>query len=193
MPKHPLLRVSCRGGARCLMMAAVTEQPMEDKIMADTTTTMTPALMDDSPAEIVGQSDRFAHLDLADDLTGKGAGWCSLQAVDDRDRVTLFNAVTTPLKLADQINKQLKIRHIYVEVIQVVSDESGELVNAPRVVLIDDKGVGYQSVSTGIYNATKRLIGLFGDPADWAQPHTVEVQNVSLPGGRHTLTLRVIS
>lgn len=151
-----------------------------------------PSVMDESPTLAMEQADRFAHMDLADDLTGKGAGWCSLAAVDDRDKVTLFNAVTTPAKLSDQINKQLTIRHIYVEVIQVTSEETGEIVNAPRVVLIDDKGNGYQSVGTGIYNAAKRMIGIFGDPADWATPHTVEVVNVSLPGGRHTFTLKII-
>ena len=155
-------------------------------------TIYTPAVIDESPSEILGASDRVAHLDLSEDLTGKGAGWCSLQAVDDKDRITLYNSVTTPEKLADQINKQIVVRHVYAEIIQVQSEESGEMVNAPRVVLIDDHGKGYQSVSTGIYNAVKRMLGIFGNPADWTQPHTVEVQNVNLPGGRHTLTLRIV-
>lgn len=163
--------------------------------MADTknAAALTPAVLDESPAEIVSESSRFETLDIGTDLTTSTSGWCSLDAVDDRDRVTLFNAITTPQKLADQINKQITVRHIYAEIIHVVNDETGEMVAAPRVVLIDDKGVGYQSVSTGIYNAVKRLILLFGAPADWSQPHKVEVQNVSLPNGRHTITLRVIS
>lgn len=154
---------------------------------------LAPAVLDESPAEIVAESSRFESLDIGTDLTTSSSGWCSLDAVDDRDRVTLFNAVTTPVKLSDYINKQITIRHVYAEVIRVTNDETGELVAAPRVVLIDDKGVGYQSVSTGIYNAVRRLILLFGQPADWAQPHKVEVQNVNLPNGRHTITLRVIS
>lgn len=151
-----------------------------------------PSVMDESTSVMLEQVDKFACIDLKDDLTGKGAGWCSLAAVDDRDKVTLFNAVTTPEKLSDQINKQIVLRHIYVEVVQVTSEETGEMVNAPRIVLIDDKGNGYQSVGTGIYNAVKRIIGIFGDPADWTMPHTVEVVNVSLPGGRHTFTLKII-
>lgn len=151
-----------------------------------------PTVMDESPSLALETTDKFAHLDLKEDLTGSGAGWCSLAAVDDKDKVTLFNAVTTPDKLADQINKQINLRHIYVEIIQVQSEQTGELVNAPRVVLIDDKGHGYQSVGTGIYNAAKRIIGIFGDPADWTTVHTVEVVNVTLPGGRHTFTLKII-
>lgn len=151
-----------------------------------------PAVMDESPSLALESDDKFAHINLADDLTGNGTGWCSLAAVDDRDKITLYNAVTNPAKLSDQINKQLTLRHIYVEVVQVTSEESGQLVNAPRVVLIDDKGNGFQSVGTGIYNACKRIIGIFGDPADWATPHTIEVVNVSLPGGRHTFTLKII-
>jgi hypothetical protein len=156
---------------------------------------LTPAVMidDNNTAEIVQQSDHFAMLNLAEDLTGKGAGWCSLVTADDRDRVTLYNAVTTPAKLSDMINKQITVRHVYAEIIQVTADATGEIVNVPRVVLIDDKGIGYQAVSTGIYNAVKRMLGLFGNPADWAKPHVVEVQNVSLSEGRHTMTLKVIS
>lgn len=151
-----------------------------------------PAVMDESPSLALETTDKFAHIDLAEDLTGKGAGWCSLAAVDDRDKVTLFNAVTTPTKLSAQINKQITVRHIYVEVVQVTSEETGQLVNAPRVVLIDDKGNGFQSVGSGIYNACKRIIGIFGDPANWATPHVVEVVNVDLPGGRHTYTLKIV-
>lgn len=163
--------------------------------MADTknAAALTPAVLDESPAEIVSESSRFETLDIGKDLTTSTSGWCSLAAVDDRDRVTLYNAVTTPVKLSDYINMQITLRHVYVEVIHVVNDETGEMVAAPRVVLIDDKGVGYQTVSTGIYNAVKRLMMLFGMPDEWAQPHKVEVQNVNLPNGRHTITLRVIS
>ena len=90
------------------------------------------------------------------------------------------------------INKQIKLRHIFVEVIQVMSEQSGELVYVPRVILIDEKGTGYQAVSIGMYNSVKRLIATFGDPATWKKAHTVEIQNVSLKNGQHTFNLKLI-
>lgn len=147
---------------------------------------------DEDPMELSIQSDRFAHMDLRADLTSGSAGYCSLQAADDQARVTLYNACSSPKSVADMINKQIKLLHIFVEVIQVTSEQSGEIVNVPRVILIDDHGIGYQAVSIGMYNSVKRLIATFGDPASWKKPHTVEIQNVSLKNGQHTFNLLLI-
>lgn len=146
----------------------------------------------EDPMELSIQSDRFASLDLSKDLTSSAAAYCSLIAADDQSRITLYNACSSPKQLSDMINKQIKLLHVYVEVIQVISEQSGERVNVPRVVLIDDHGVGYQAVSIGIYNAVKRLLQTFGDPTTWSKAHTVEVQNVSLKNGQHTFSLLLV-
>lgn len=130
------------------------------------------------------QSDKFAHLDLAADLTGGEAGFCSMQAEDNQSRVTLFNACSNPEKISSMIGKQIKMIHFFVEVIQTVSEQSGEMVNVPRVVIIDEKGKGFQGVSLGLYNSVKRIVTMFGLPSTWEKPHTVEVQQIELKQGR---------
>ena len=134
--------------------------------------------------ELALSSDRFAKLDLKRDITGGGKGYCTMQAVDNRAKVTLFNACSNPEKVADYIGKQIKLMHFYVEIIQTVSEQTGEIVNVPRVVLIDEAGKGYQAVSIGMYNSLKRVVAMFGDPATWDRPHTVEIQQVSTKTGR---------
>lgn len=134
--------------------------------------------------ELALSSDKFAKLDLRRDITGGGRGYCTMQAVDDRAKVTLYNACSNPLKVADFIGKQIKLMHFYVEIIQTVSEQSGEIVNVPRVVLIDEAGKGYQAVSIGMYNSLKRVVALFGEPGTWNRPHTVEIQQISTKNGR---------
>ena len=146
----------------------------------------------EDPMELAISSDRFRTLNLTDDLSAESAGYCSLKAEKDEDRVTLYNACSNPSPIADMINKQIKLLHIFIEVIQVVSEQSGEPVYVPRVVLIDQAGKGYQAVSIGMYNAVKRLIATFGDPSTWKKPHTVEIQNVSLKNGQHTFNLLLV-
>lgn len=146
----------------------------------------------EDPMELAISSDRFQTLDLNADLSSEGACYCSLQAADDEDRVKLYNACSSPHSVADMVNKQIKLRHIFVEVIQVMSEQSGELVYVPRVILIDEKGTGYQAVSIGMYNSVKRLIATFGDPSTWKKARTVEIQNVSLKNGQHTFNLKLI-
>lgn len=134
--------------------------------------------------ELALTSDRFAKLNLKQDITGGGRGFCSMTAVDNRAKVTLYNACSNPEKVADYIGKQIKLMHFYVEVIQTVSEQTGEVVTVPRVVLIDAAGKGYQAVSIGMYNSIKRVVAMFGLPETWDAPHTVEIQQVSTKTGR---------
>lgn len=134
--------------------------------------------------ELSLSSDKFEKLNLQRDITGGGKGFCSMTAVDNQAKVTLFNACSNPVKVSDFIGKQIKLMHFYVEVIQTVSEQTGELVSVPRVVLIDDHGKGYQAVSVGMYNSIKRVVAMFGMPDEWDAPHTVEIQQVNTKSGR---------
>lgn len=152
-----------------------------------------PQTADDVTYELSVTSDRFANLDIKKDLTSGETGWCSLVPANDEDAATLFNAIGAPEKIADHINEVIEIAHIYSEVIQVVSEANGETVNVPRVVLIDQRGKGYQAVSVGIYNAIKRLLQLFGMPETWKAPKKVKIRNISLQGGMHTMSFDLVT
>lgn len=138
----------------------------------------------EEPLDLSVNSDRFAMIDLKADITGGSGGFCSMQAEDNAAKVTLFNACSNPEKISSMIGKQIKMIHFFVEVIQTVSEQSGELVNVPRVVIIDEKGKGYQGVSIGLYNSVKRVVAMFGLPETWDKAHTVEVQQIELKSGR---------
>lgn len=134
--------------------------------------------------ELAVNSDRFERMNLQRDICGGGKGFCSMVAVDTKAKKTLFNATSNPAKISSMIGKTIDLLHFYVEVIQVVSEQTGEIVNVPRVVLIDVKGNGYQGVSIGLYNALKRIVSMFGMPDTWDEPLTVEVQQIEVKNGR---------
>lgn len=134
--------------------------------------------------ELAVNSDRFERMNLQRDICGGGKGFCSMVAVDTKAKKTLFNATSNPAKISSMIGKTIDLLHFYVEVIQVVSEQTGEIVNVPRVVLIDVKGNGYQGVSIGLYNALKRIVSMFGMPETWDEPLTVEVQQIEVKNGR---------
>lgn len=134
--------------------------------------------------ELAISSDRFERMNLQRDLCGGGKGLSSMVAEDLRAKKTLYNATANPEKISSMIGKQIDLLHFYVEVIQVVNETSGEIVNVPRVVLIDKTGKGYQGVSVGLYNSLKRIISMFGMPEKWDEPLTVEVQQIEVKNGR---------
>ena len=69
-----------------------------------------------------------------------------------------------------------------VEIIQVENEETGEVEEAPRVVLIDDKGAAYQAVSAGMFSAVKKAIQIFGQPT-WDEPLPMLIKQISVKRG----------
>ena len=117
---------------------------------------------DDATDTLELTTDVFGKINLARDIAGGGKGYCTMVAE----------------------NRQAMA-------IQCANESTGAIVNVPRVVLIDKTGKGYQAVSVGVYNAVKRIVSMFGNPATWDTPVTVVPQNVDLGGGQHTFNLIV--
>ena len=146
---------------------------------------------DDTTETLALTSGYFEKINLARDIAGGGKGYCTMKAEDKKAKATLYNACSNPKKLSECINLPIKMIHFYVEVIQVANETTGEIVSVPRVVIIDEKGKGYQAVSVGIYNSIKRIVSMFGNPTDWDSPVTVIVKNVDLKNGQHTFNLEI--
>lgn len=134
----------------------------------------------------------FAVMDIKADLTAGKVSYCSMQAVDYRAKCSLFNAISKPAKISEMVNKRIRVAHIYIEAIEITNQKTGERVNVPRIVLIDDKANGYQAVSVGIYESIRRIIHMFGEPDTWQKPLTVEVKHISLKNGGHTYNLEAV-
>lgn len=165
-------------------IAAATETP-------ETTPAESDIFADDENETLSLTTDFFGKVNLARDIAGGGKGYCTMVAEDRKAKATLYNACSNPAKLSDNINLPIRMIHFFVEIIQCANKDSGEMVNVPRVVIIDEKGKGYQAVSVGIYNAIKRIVSMYGNPAQWDEPLTVICQNVDLGGGQHTYNLTV--
>lgn len=174
-------------------MENTTRKEELQQLLAEDQNAQNAQTADDMTYELSVTSDKFAALDIGQDLTSGKSGWCSLTPKTEEDAATLFNAIGSPEKIADHINEVIDVAHVYAEVIQVVSEANGETVNVPRVVLIDQKGKGYQAVSVGIYNATKRLLQLFGEPSGWKTPKRIKIRNISLQGGMHTMSFDLVT
>lgn len=109
--------------------------------------------------------------------------FCSIQGGTHEDKVAVFNASNNPdHKVGDFINKVINVKDVIAEQIELTDEETGEIQNAVRVVLIDTKGESYQAVSTGIFNALKKAIAIFGAPT-WDEGLPVLIKQVSVGKG----------
>lgn len=131
----------------------------------------------------------LATIDVKDAMSAGGStAYCSLKSGTMKEKAALFNAMSNPNhKVGDFINQTIRVKDVYVETIELVDDETGEVVTAPRIVLIDTNGQTYQAVSKGIFTALSRLIKTFGEPT-WDEGLPCIVRQISL-GRNQMLTL----
>ena len=139
------------------------------------------------------ENNEIVQYDLANELSAESrSSYCSIKGGDRKTKAKLYNASNNPEhKVGDFINKTIKVKDVLVEVINIADEETGEVETAPRVVLIDDKGKAYQAVSTGIFNAVKKAISIFGEPT-WEEPLEVTIKQIPVGKGNSMLTFDVV-
>lgn len=127
------------------------------------------------------------------DLTTRTTSYCSMTADTPESKATLYNAMNNPEKrIKDCINEVISIKDVFVEVVTLHNDETGEVTTAPRTVIIDENGVGYQAVSMGIFSALKKLFQVYGEPFNWEYPVKVKVRQISRSANKNILTFDII-
>lgn len=125
------------------------------------------------------------------DLTSRQTTFCSYQAKTPQEKAILFKAMNNPEKrIGDCINMEIVAKDLYCEVVTCVNKETGESNVCPRIVIIDDKGVGYQAVSLGVFSAIKKVIQVFGQPS-WTTPIKLKVVQIT-KGEKKLLTFDVV-
>lgn len=149
-----------------------------------------------SPAELAelrhNALDSVTVSSLAD--PGQSQMYCSIS--DDgtmQSKARIFNSINSPDKrVSDCIGETISLRNIVAHPIQLVDENSGELVETMRMVLIDEDGTSYEAVSTGIVNAVSRILQIFGQPDTWTAPIKVKpVQKGTRNGNNKVTTLKV--
>lgn len=79
----------------------------------------------------------------------------------------VYNAMNNPThKVSDFINKKIKVENVLIELVEVVSEDTGEYERAAKCVLISPEGESYFAMSKGIFNSIANAYRAFGD-APW--------------------------
>jgi hypothetical protein len=127
------------------------------------------------------------------ELSAEGGNfYTSLKGETREDKKRLFNAMNSPdANVSDYINKSINLKDVYVEMVEMPDEKTGEIVNAPRIVLFDDKGKSYQAISKGMMMALKAAFIVYGEPHTWSEPLPITIKQVSVKNGRSMLTFDV--
>lgn len=119
--------------------------------------------------------------------------YCSRKIESMADKAALYNAINSPdVQISDHVNQVIVMQDVIVQQVPIrrrdaAGRETGEVVTAPRVTIVDVEGHTYSCVSVGVYNALLNLSSIFGAPS-WPEGLPVVVRQINR-GSNRILTL----
>lgn len=119
-----------------------------------------------------------------------GQFYCSLKNDGTRkSQVAIYNAINgADESVSDHINEVLEIVNVVAHPVTLTDEETGEIVEALRTVLIDKNGKAYVAVSGGIANALSRIMSIIGEPTNGAwekEPVKMKIKQVKTRNGNN--------
>lgn len=117
----------------------------------------------------------------------------TIKATDRASKVKLYNAISdSENSLDDNKGVVLEITDMVAHPITLQDEQTGEDVQAMRVVLVDKDGVGYHAVSQGIVSSMQRIIGIVGQGPWSDDPLKITVVEKKTRKGFKTLTVKLV-
>lgn len=115
----------------------------------------------------------------------------TIKGEDFDARLTLAGALTNSVKLKSALNTIIEVVDYVITEVTFVSKETGEVVNAPRCVIIDVNGDAYHATSMGVLTALRNIRLAVGEL--WGQ-QPVKIKPVQQQGnnGWEFITLQVV-
>lgn len=132
------------------------------------------------------------NFDLVADMTRQTKALSTMKVEDDNSKIDFYNAISNPKKkLQDCVGEVLSIKDVYIEIIELDSEQTHKKEKCPRIVLIDTKGEAYQCVSMGVYSALSTLFKIYGVPT-WENGLKLTPKTRSAGQNKTVLTLQLV-
>lgn len=107
---------------------------------------------------------------MANELTIAGTGEVivtSLTMNDLQEKKKVFNAMNnTDYALSEHLEQPIKVVDYLIHDCDI-EDDNGDTNHAKRLVLFDDEGKTYSTVSNSTYDAFGKIVTIFGEPSEW--------------------------
>lgn len=131
----------------------------------------------------------------ADHFSGNGVALFSTMPNTGKraDRIKLYNAVANAeKKVSDLIGETITVVHMVAHPTQMLDEETGELRDLTRIVLIGPEGESYHSMSNGVVQSMKRICDIVGAGPWEDEPLVIKVKQISTQSGNRTFNLELI-
>lgn len=90
-------------------------------------------------------------------------------------KVKLYSALQNAEKMADHLNEPLHMVNAVAQSVQVTDEQTGEVSNSARVIIVTDDDKAYAATSPTLLAGLNTMFGIFGTPNTWEQPLAIKV------------------
>ena len=87
----------------------------------------------------------------------------------------LYSALQNAEKLDEHLNEPLNMTNAVAQAVQVTDDQTGEVSNTVRVIIVTDDGKAYAATSPTLAAGLNTMFGIFGTPNTWDAPLAIKV------------------
>lgn len=121
------------------------------------------------------------------------SGLLSTIPLDDEDGQDIaLVAMTSAERLEDNLNKEFNLKHFVVQRGEVLDEESGELRDSARIILIKDDGTAFSTGSASVASSLGAIVQLRGEPSSWKTASRVMVEKTETRQRRTAFALRYL-
>lgn len=105
----------------------------------------------------------------------------------------VYTALQDAEKIEDHLNEPIALRDVVTQNMQMVNEQTGEMQDTVRVILIAADGTAYTAISNVIMNSLNTLFSIYGTPDKWDSPKNVVVTERKSRAGRRFFNLGIVS
>lgn len=89
----------------------------------------------------------------------------TLDTIEDKKK--MFNAMNaTDYSLSERLEQPIKVVDYLIHDCEI-ADDNGEKQETKRLVLFDEDGKTYSTVSISAYDSFGKIVTIFGEPSEW--------------------------
>lgn len=123
---------------------------------------------------------------------GTMAPYTSFEITNEESASQLFKAMNQADEaISDYKNMQITIKDVFVQSATQIDEETGELKDSTKVVIFDEEGKSYGTISKGFYTSMCNVCAIIGEPRTWKSPITITIKEVKVKRG-NMITFDVI-
>lgn len=90
-------------------------------------------------------------------------------------KIKLYSALQNAEKLDEHLNEPLAMVNAVAQAVQVTDDQTGEVSNTVRVIIVTADNKAYAATSPTLAAGLNTMFGIFGTPNVWTEPLTIRV------------------